>query len=546
MKLSPKLFLLLFLVFCKDLSAIGQNSQSPPKLVVGIVVDQMRYDYITRFKKHFTQGGFNRLLAQGYSCEKNYLNYVPTNTGPGHATIYTGTTPSIHGILNNSWYDANLDINTYCVADSLVEPVGTGSDSARKSPKLLLSETLGDAFKRQRPNGGKVISISIKDRAAVLSGGFNADAAYWFYGKSQGSWISSSYYMQKLPNWVLDFNDGNLIDNYLKVWEPSIAIEQYRESGPDNRPYERGFKGKQGNSFPYNLETLAKTNGNYDLIRATPFGNSLTLDFAAAAIAGERLGLDSSTDLLWISLSSTDYIGHNFGVNSKEVEDTYIKLDQDLEQFLNLLDTKIGAQNYTLFLTSDHGASENANYLKDNGRPGGYFKEATFITSLKDLCFINYGTTDLISHISGGQVYLNKQIMGEMKIDKTQLESLIMKTIKQWPQINTVITRTNLEQGNVNTPMEKTILNGFNSQRSGDVFYTLNPSVVVYATTGSSHGSGYEHDSHVPLLFYGKGIGTGTYTGKTNTADILPTLAIILGIEVPVTTTGTAINAVLD
>ncbi|MBL4662335.1 MAG: alkaline phosphatase family protein, partial [Flavobacteriaceae bacterium] len=536
----------LFGLFILPITSLwSQNSSQKPKLVVSIVVDQMRYDYINKFSEKFTKGGFNRIIANGFSCENNYLNYVPTNTGPGHATIYTGTTPSNHGILNNFWYDINLEKTVYCVSDSSVEPVGTGYKTGRSSPKRLLVNTIGDVNRQETAMKGKTISISIKDRAAVLSGGHTANAAYWFVGKTQGHWISSSYYMEKLPRWVHSFNDSNRLGKYMKEWKPLFPIESYTQSGPDNRPFERGFRGKKTPTFPYNLASLSIYNGGFDILKSTPFGNSYTLDFALAALKAVNLGRDVYTDFLLISLSSSDYIGHNFGVNSKEVQDTYLRLDRDLEKFINALDAQLGHGKYTLVLTSDHGATENPNYLIENGHSGGYFKEATFKIELKDHVFKQYGTTNIIKNISGNQVYLNKSLIVSMGLKISDMEDMIQRFILDQPQIETAITRTQFLNQKFTSGLELFMQNGFHLDRSGDIVYSLKPSVIVYAETGSDHGSGYFYDIHVPLLFYGFGIAKGSTTKLTSSIDIVPTLAALLGLPLSNETMGTSISEVL-
>jgi len=545
------------LFFCKRMFCVvffiapwsliwSQNRPQKPKLVVGIVVDQMRYDYLAVFSEKYSEGGFKKLISKGFSCDSNYLNYVPTHTAPGHAGIYTGALPAQHGIISNYWYDTSIHKAVYCVSDDSVEPVGTGSKADRSSPKRLLVPTLGDANREQTNMEGKTISISIKNRAAVLSGGKNANAAYWFRGKDQGHWITSSYYMKSLPQWVKDFNDSERLDGYMNLWEPLYPLETYTESRPDNSLFERGFSKKDKPVFPYDIKKLASRNGGYDVIKSTPYGNSYTLDFAAAALQGEQLGSGDATDFLLISLSSTDYIGHNFGVNSKEVEDTYIRLDRDLAMFLEALDEQVGKDNYVLFLTSDHGATENPQHLKEQGRGGGYFKEATFIIELKDYLSKVYGSSKIIEHIALNQVYLNKEVLAMLELSTSEVEKTIQQYILKQPQISTAVTRTQLLQREFSEGLEVLIQNGFHPDRSGDIAYLLEPSVVVYSKTGSDHGSGYDHDTHVPLLFYGAGIVSGSSKRLTSSVDIVSTLAAILGIQPPAAASGKTIHEALE
>ena len=351
----------------------SQNeTSSRPKLVVGIVVDQMRYDYLTRFESKFGEGGFMRMINEGFNCKNNHFNYVPTYTGPGHTSVYTGTTPKYHGIISNNWYDKEIKESVYCAQDDSVESVGTESSAGKMSPHRMLTTSVADENRLFTQMRGKTIGVAIKDRGAILPAGHTANAAYWFHGKDEGVWITSTFYRKDLPQWVKDFNDSDTVESYLKVWDTYQPIETYIESGSDLNDFERGFNGKETATFPYDLAALKDENGGFDVLKATAYGNSLTVDFALAALEGEALGRDNDTDVLTVSFSSTDYVGHNFGVNSKEVEDTYIRLDRDLERFFKYLDENVGEGEYTVFLTADHGAVDVPAYLESVKIPAGY------------------------------------------------------------------------------------------------------------------------------------------------------------------------------
>ena len=339
------------------------NLNERPKLVVGIVVDQMRYDYLTRFYNKYGDGGFKRMMNEGFNCKNNHFNYIPTYTGPGHASIYTGTTPKYHGIIANDWYDKELKKSVYCTEDDSVQSVGTSSSAGQMSPQRMKTTTFGDENRLFTQMRGKTIGVSIKDRASILPAGHTANAAYWFQGKNEGNWISSTFYIKELPKWVTNFNKKHSVDSYLKEWNTLYNITTYTESGSDLNNFEGGFKGKETATFPYDLATLKNENGGYDILKSTAFGNSLTTDFAIAAINGEQLGSDDITDVLTVSFSCTDYVGHNFGVNSKEIEDTYLRLDLDLERLFKSLDDQVGKGNYTVFLTADHAAVNVPAYL---------------------------------------------------------------------------------------------------------------------------------------------------------------------------------------
>ena len=333
--------------------AIAQVQQ--PKLVVGIVVDQMRFDYINRYWNDYGDDGFKRLISEGYNCINTHFNYIPTYTGPGHASIYTGATPSTHGIISNYWYDRELEEYGYCVSDTDMNTVGADNESGKMSPAKMLTTTLGDELRLFSMNRSKVISIGLKDRSAVLPGGHMANFAFWLDSET-GDFVSSSYYGLRLPKWAQKFNKKDLCEAYLsEKWELLLPSKAYDESLNDNSAYEEPFAGQKLPKFPHDLPELLKENGK-GLIKATPYGNTLTKDMAIAAIEGEGLGEDIHTDLLAVSFSSPDYVGHQFGTDSKEIQDTYLRLDRDLASFLSYLDDQIGKDNVLVFLTADHGA----------------------------------------------------------------------------------------------------------------------------------------------------------------------------------------------
>jgi len=294
-------------------SAQGKIDNNNPKLVVGIVVDQMRYDYLTRFWDHYGEGGFKRLAGEGFNCRNNHFNYAPTSTGPGHASVYTGTTPSVHGIIGNNWYDKESGKVVYCASDDTYNSVGTMAVTGKMSPHWMTTSTITDELRLHTQMRGKVIAVALKDRGSVLPGGHLANAAYWFHGASEGNWITSSYYMNELPKWVSQFNKARSVDQYKKTWNTLKDIKTYVESGADDNSYEGMFGGEAAPVFPHDLPAVWDSNGQYEILKGTPYGNSMTLDFALAALDGEDLGTDSITDFLAISFSSTDYVGHQFG-----------------------------------------------------------------------------------------------------------------------------------------------------------------------------------------------------------------------------------------
>jgi len=544
----PFFFLLVFSFSCVGQSKSTQSiNPDKPKLVVGIVVDQMRYDYLTRFWNKYGNDGFKRLIAEGYNFKNNHFNYIPTYTAPGHASVFTGTTPQNHGIISNSWYDKFEQQYVYCVSDENIQPLGTLASAGKMSPNRMLATTIADENRLFTQMQGKTIGIALKDRGAILPAGHTANAAYWFHGQEEGKWVSSSFYMEELPEWVKDFNISGQVLSYMKPWDAIQSLDSYLESGTDENLFETGYRGKSTATFPYDLVSLGKENGNYDLLKATPFGNSLTTDFAIAAINGEQLGKDEFTDFLTVSFSSTDYVGHNFGVNSKEIEDTYLRLDLDLARLLSELDKNVGKGNYTLFLTADHGGGDVPTYLTSVKIPSGYFDDVKFEEDLNKFIGEKYKKGGIIESISNYQIFFNYKTLAETDIDRISLEQSIAHFILQYPKVNKVYTRTQLQNGSFTSGTAGLVQNGYNQKRSGDVVFVLDPAVISYTTTtGSTHGSGFSYDTHAPLIFFGKGIKHGETVTKSEIVDIAPTIAVLLGISFPNSSTGSPRTEILD
>lgn len=519
--------------------------RTTPKLVVGIVVDQMRYDYLTRFWDHYGQGGFKRMVNEGFNCKNHHFNYAPTSTGPGHTSVYTGASPSSHGVIGNNWYDKVADEVVYCAGDDSYKSVGTESDAGQMSPHRMLTTTITDELRLHTQMRGKTIAIALKDRGAVLPGGHTANGAYWFEGKTDGLWITSSYYMNELPKWVNDFNAAKSVNKYKKPWNTLKPINTYSESLMDNNAYEGLFKGETAPTFPHDLNKLWQENGQYELLKATPYGNNITTDFALAAVEGENLGTDMITDFLAISYSSTDYVGHMFGVDSKEVQDTYLQLDKDLERLFSSLDKKVGMGEYTVFLSADHGAVPVPSYLRDKKLPAAYFDGKVMQEKLDEFVKFTYGTTDLIKNISNYQIFLDHDVIKNLDMDVKEVQENLATEILTYKDIDRVYTGNQMWQHNYTEGIPYILQNGYNQKRSGDVLIVLRPDVMSYSITGSSHGSPQIYDTHTPLLFFGKGIKRGSTVNRTEIPDIAPTIAALLGISFPSGTTGKPIPEVL-
>ncbi len=507
-----------------------------PKLVIGIVVDQMRYDYLYRYKSKFGNGGFNRLLNGGFNVHQCHYNYVPTETAPGHASIYTGTTPSTHGIISNEWYDRKLNISHSSVEDSLYKTVGANVGGAR-SPKRLKTTTVTDELKLFSNFRSRIYGIALKDRAAILPAGHTANGAFWFDGATSG-FVSSTYYYAngKLPEWAVKFNRDSLATKFLNEgWKLSDAHDHYTESTPDSSPrYETPMGADSDYIFDYDF-SLEK---NASIIAKTQWGNRLTKEFAIALLEGEKLGRGNETDFLCISFSSTDIIGHQFGINSVELEECYKKLDGDLTNFFNYIDITYGLNNVLIFLSADHGAANNPVFLNDNKLPGEIIVETNETNDLKEgvkkLLNDASAKEPLLLDLSGHQFYFNQSAIKNRNINADSLSEAVAAYLNTLPQVFIALPRKKLLQENYIDGTRRMMQNGFYYKESGDVMFCLNPATFQwFAKTGTTHGSPHDYDTHVPLLFYGWGIKKGETFEKVNITDIAPTVSSLLKISNP-------------
>jgi len=543
--------LVLLVLFFFEPCIFAQKSKNippeKPKLVIGIVVDQMRYDYLTRFYDKFEQNGFKRLMNEGVICRYAYLNYIFTQTGPGHATIFTGTTPSNHGIVSNEWYIPLKKQKVYCVEDSKQTTVGSNSDNGKSSPLYLMTPTFGDQLRLHYLNKSKVIAVSLKDRAAILPGGKNPNAAYW-YDESTGNFITSTYYMKDLPKWVEEFNNKKLADLYLsRLWTTLLPINEYTESIRDSNNYELGF-GKNQIVFPYDLTFLSKKNKNekdYSILKSTPFGNTLVHDFAIAAIINEELGKDNIPDFLAISFSATDYIGHRFGPRSIELEDTYLRLDKEIAHLIDFIENEIGKENVLIFLTADHGVADNPNYLNDNKITGGQFKQYYALTLLRTYLNATYGEGEWVLGYSDQQIFLNRNLIEDAKLSLKEVQEKVANFMIQFNGVANAITAYSLQNQNFTDGLLKAMQNSFHPKRSGDVLIALEPGWIEESPYLYDHNSAYSYDTHVPLFFYGWKIPRLAINRKVHIIDIVPTLATLLQIEVPMGATGVPIQELI-
>ena len=521
------------------------TSLSHPKLVVGLVVDQMRWDYLYRYYDRYQSGGFKRLLNEGFTCENTNIDYIPTVTAAGHTCIYTGSVPAIHGIAGNDFIIQATGKSMYCTDDSTVRAVGSTSKAGQMSPRNLLVTTVTDELRLATNFRSKVIGIALKDRGGILPAGHSANAAYWFDDAS-GNWISSTYYMTELPAWAKKFNDQKIPEKYLKQdWNPLYPINTYLQSAPDNSArYEGKFAGTTTPTLP--VKTSELYNGRMGMIRSTPFGNTMTLDLAKAAIEGEQLGKNTVTDFLAVSLSSTDYVGHQFGPNSVEVEDTYLRLDKDLASFFSYLDATVGKDNYSVFLTADHGAAHNTNFLKDHNIPAGLWDDAATAKEMNAMLEDKYKVKNLVISMDNYQVNFSNAAIKKEGLNEDALKLDCIQYLQKQPAIAFAVDMQKAQTANLPEELRSRIINGYNAEHSGVIQIILKPGWFSgHGTTGTTHGTWNPYDTHIPLVFMGWGIKHGSLTRQTHMTDIAPTVAALLHIQAPNGNIGKTISEVL-
>lgn len=514
-----------------------------PKLVIGLVVDQMRWDYLYKFQSQYGNNGFKRLLNQGFSCENTLITHIPTYTAVGHTGIYTGSLPSIHGIVGNNWYDKNSGKSVYCTDDSTVSGVGSNNEEGRMSPRNMFASTIADELRLSNNFSSKSIGISLKDRGAILPAGNNANAAYWFDDKV-GKWISSTYYMNNLPEWVNQFNAKQQPDSFMSTnWETILPINQYTESTKDAVDYEGTIPGEKTNVFPHQLSTISEK--KFSAFKYTPFGNTFTLNFAKSTIANERLGKGDVTDFLAVSLSSTDYIGHVFGPNSIEIEDAYIRLDKDIAEFLDYLDAIYGKNNYLFFLSADHGVAHNPSFLNANKMPGGNYSNKDLIKELNDSIQLKFGVANAVVKMENAQLYLQKELSNGWDGNSFLISKTIVDVLTTKSFVSQVYDIKLLSMSLLPEVIKTRAMNSYFSSRSGDIQIILKPGFFDGGKTGTTHGVWNPYDAHIPLLFMGWNINTGKTHREVHMTDIAPTISALLNIQMPNGCVGNVIGEII-
>jgi predicted AlkP superfamily pyrophosphatase or phosphodiesterase len=546
--MKKTIFLLLLVVFAQQ--AISQTKTSTPlaskpKLVVGIVIDQMRWDYLYRFQPLFkANGGFKRMMGEGFSCDNTMIPYAPTVTACGHTCVYTGSVPAIHGIAGNAWWDNQLNRVVYCSEDKSVKTVGSNTDAGQMSPKNMLTTSICDELRISSNFKSKVIGVALKDRGSILPAGHSANAAYW-YDPKNGNFITSSFYMNALPDWVNQFNNRKLVDSmYALGWKTGLSKETLADYATDDvKVYESKPFGKDAIGFPYDLSAFIGK--DYSKISTTPHGNSLTAEMAKAAVISEKLGKGTATDFLAVSFSSTDYIGHSFGSNSWEHVDDYVKLDDELGKLLSFLDTQVGKNQYTVFLTADHAVAHVPGFMKEHRLPAGNFDDNTARKEMNDLIKEKYGVSNAVESLFNYQVSLNHNKLDSAKADINAIKQQIIQILLKKDAVANAFETSKIMATSIPQVQREMFANGYYPNRGGDIQFVLKSGYMEGSTTGTTHGLWAPYDAHIPLLFYGWGIKKGNSHKEVYMTDIAPTVAALLKIQMPSGNIGHVITEVM-
>ncbi len=504
-----------------------------PKLVVVLVIDQFRYDYLMRFRPFFVKGGFNRLLEGGAVFTDCRYDYASTITGPGHATLLTGTYPNVHGIIENNWYDRDRQREVYCVEDPnthLVADREKASASAGFSPRNLTATTLGDELRMASDFRAKAISISLKDRAAVLMGGHTPSAAYW-YDVGSGRFVTSTYYMPKLPAWVDDFNK-------------QIPTKRYCGRNWQALPETPGAGGKVLSEFRSASGETCPGAKFLGWLENTPFVNDVELGFAAAAVRSERLGQGPETDLLTLSLSVNDYIGHRFGPYSEEVTDATLRTDRYLAAFFDDLDKYVGLGNVWIAFSADHGVAPSPAFIEEHKLGIGMAQPAAIRSAAEQALTQAFGPGPWIEDEDEVYLFLNRDTLKRRHIPEAQAEAVAAQAAASLPDVAAAFTRTQFLTGSLpDSPVARKAAHSFNSKRSGDVFLVFMPFAVPSSSaTGTTHGTPWNYDAQVPLIFWGSAFKPGFYSVKCQPIDLAATLAARLGLTQPSGSEGTPLS----
>jgi predicted AlkP superfamily pyrophosphatase or phosphodiesterase len=540
-----KRYITIFFSFLAFVKLSGQGAYIPPDkphLVIGIIVEELNYNQLEKFHDKLGENGIKKLINEGTYFKNASYEYLLTQSAPGHATIATGSEPSFHGITSDEWYVPLKNELLNCTKDVNVNSVGGSFESGLHSPINLLVSTFSDELAMATNRKAKVFGIGLRESSAILSAGHAANAAYWF-DNSTGTWMTSSYYIPALPEWVNDFNAMKFSDAYLNsTWNLLKPLNYYADCLPDSNSFEMGFNNI--NYFPYDLKKLRSKNlfnfkNDYSLLRETPFGNSFTTSFAIRLIKNEHLGKGDATDYLSICYSATDYIGHRFGPSSVEMGDAILRLDDDIKNLLTFLNDSIGKKNVLIYFTAAHGISEIPAVLEKNRIPSGYFQQNQALQLLRSYLNAVYGEGDWVKGYSEKQIFLNRTLIEDARLSLDDVQKKVARFLVQFTGVQAAYPYSAFETNDFGTGNLKRIINNFSPQRSGDVIVILNPGWVEkesdYVT---NYNSPYEYDSHVPLIWYGWTINRATVTRQVNMTDIAATLSTLCKVPYPNACTG--------
>ncbi len=503
-----------------------------PKLVIGIVVEQLRYEMINRYYDVLCEDGIKRLINEGAFYNQAYYNYVLTTSGAGSATIVSGVTPNVHGIISDNWYNDLEEKEISCIEGSRIKYINGKVSFGNFSPKNLLTSTIGDEIKLAYNDSSKVISIGMNPINSVISGGRAADYAFWFEDDN-GEWVTGNYYTDSLPKWVEKFNNKRFQDIYInRSWTSFFPLDNYDVSLNDNSEFEFGFSHYR-KTFPYELSFLKSRSSDYKYIKYTPFGNTYTKDFATTTIIEEELGKDEYTDFLSVNFSANSYLGKYFGPRSVETEDMFVRLDRDIAHFLKFIDDNIGKENVVIYFTSDHGVAEVPDYLKWKKINSGIFNGEKAMSLLDSYLQILYGEGKWINEYCSKQIYLNRKQIDKSNISRREVQEKVVDFMTQFNGVANALSASTLQTTNFNSGVFKLMQNSFNQKRSGDVIINLESGWIERANKLSTSGSGYNYDRHVPLIWYGWKVKNKSIDATVDMTDIAPTISWILGISNP-------------
>lgn len=523
--------------------AKGQSSASPKtKLVLIINVEQMRSDYLVRYADKFQNDGFLRLVSQGAVCSNASMNLHIQKCVTGVPTLLTGSYPDRHGIINESWMDRLKEKEVDAVEDKNYMTVGSDSNEGQRSAKQLLSPTLGDGLKLCTNGNAKVFSVSLNDYSAVLSAGHAADGAYWMDNQT-GNMISSSYYVDQFPSWAFSFNSKQMVESFAnRDWTTLLPMGSYEASVEDDNTYEKGYYEKW-NTFPYNLKKLISAEGSYRVLKTTPYGNRLIKDFAVNLIENERLGRDDVPDLLTINFSSMDFANNLFGPSSVEMEDTYLRLDQDIAGLLDYVDKNVGLSNTLVILTSSCSSSYSVDFLQQKyNMPAGYVSPESMVALMKSYLNITYGQGNWVEFVMDQQIYFNRQLIEKQKIPLDEFLSKAASFINQFEGVKIALPSSGFEQGDYATSLLTTISKSFNFKRSGDILFMLEDG---WQPQFKYRKVVYTDNAHIPMIWMGSRIHGGRYRGEVEAIDMVPTIFDILGYDIPSHCSGRVIEEIL-